>query len=207
MIRLLIIEDMEILRCSLTEALNAQEDLSVVAASQDARDALPLCRQFLPDLALLDIRAADGSSGLEAARELRKEFPSLRIVIFTGMFDPGFLEEARSAGADSFIYKNLGTRELAAVLRSTMNGYRTFPEERDAPQLAGCVLSERETAILRLTCEGRDRAAVALALGLSESTVKTYIRELLAKTGFTSLARLAIYAVSNGFISPSDSRA
>lgn len=117
------------------------------------------------------------------------------------MPDLSFISEAKAAGVNSFVYKNLGTKELIAVIRSTASGYHTFPESRNIPKIADVELTEREVEILRLTCEGNDRQEIAKKLYLSESTVKTYIRELLGKTGYNSLARLAIYAVSNGFIS------
>ena len=203
MIRILLIEAMDILRDSLAGTLDAQPDMTVCAAGASAGQALELCRAHGPDLALLDVCTQGGESGIQAAAALRAAFPDLKIVIFTGMPDLRFLQAAREAGANSFVYKNLGTKELVSVLRSTMNGYNTFPAQPAAPMLAGAALTERELEILRLTCEGCDRQEIAGALNLSESTVKTYIRELLAKTGYSSIARLAIYAVSNGFINPS----
>ena len=201
MINMIIIEDMEILRDSLSGMLNAQSDINVCATASDAGDALSLCEKYSPDIALLDVCTENGSSGITAAKEIKENFPDIKIIIFTGMPDLSFVSKAKDAGANSFVYKNLGTKELTSVIRSTMNGYNTFPEEKELPKIADATLTQRETEILRLTCEGNSRQEIAAKLNLSESTVKTYIRELLSKTGYTSIARLAIYAVSNGFIS------
>lgn len=201
MIKMIVIEDMEILCDSLSGMLNSQPDIEVCATSPSADEALFLCNQYHPDLALLDICTGGEYSGLEAASKIKAAFPNIKIVVFTGMPDISFINEAKNCGANSFVYKNLGTKELTAVIRSTMNGYNTFPESSDIPKIADAELTEREVEILRLTCEGNDRHEIAEKLNLSESTVKTYIREMLSKTGYTSIARLAIYAVSNGFIS------
>lgn len=205
MIKMIVVEDMEILRDSLSGMLSAQPDIEVCATAADAGEALALCKKHRPNIALLDVCTENGASGIRAASEIKNAFPDMKIVIFTGMPDLSFISEAKAAGANSFVYKNLGTKELIAVIRSTMSGYNTFPESRDVPKIADAELSDREIEILRLTCEGNDRQEIAAKLNLSESTVKTYIRELLSKTGYTSIARLAIYAVSNGFISSKSS--
>lgn len=202
MIRLVIAEDMEILRDSLAGALDAQPDMEVVATTPDANEAVILCVKHHPNIALLDICMANGSSGIDATKKIKEKCPNIKIVVFTGMPDLSFVSDAKEAGADSFVYKNLGTKELTAIIRSTLNGYNTFPEKRETPKLANEDLSEREIQILRMTCEGKTRSEIAQTLGFSESTIKTYIREILSKTGYSSIARLAIYAISNGFITP-----
>lgn len=200
MIKMIVVEDMDILRDLLAGVLDAQLDIEVCATASNAKDALSLCKKHSPNVVLLDVCTENGASGIEAAAEIRAAFPDMKIVIFTGMPDLSFINEAKAAGANSFVYKNLDTKELISVIHSTASGYNTFPENRDAPKIADAELTEREMEILRLTCEGNDRQQIAQTLNLSESTVKTYIREILSKTGYSSIARLAVYAVSNGFI-------
>lgn len=202
MIRVIIIEDMEILRDSLANVLNAQQDISVVGSCDDAALALSMCQLHNPDIALIDICTANGSSGFDATIAIKKTYPSIKVVLFTGIPDVSFLTRAKEVGADSFVYKNINSLELASLLRSTYKGYNMFPQQEPTFKIADSSLSQRELEILRLVCNGNDRCEIAASLNLSENTIKTYIRNILAKTGFTSLSRLAIYAVSNGFITP-----
>ena len=118
----------------------------------------------------------------------------------TGVPEVTFVEQARTAGADSFVYKNVNTAELLSVMRSTMDGYMTFPRpRRDAPTGIDA-LTETEMAILRLVCEAKSRREVAAELCLSEGTVKRHVSEILAKTGYDSILRLAVNVVADGSV-------
>ena len=102
---------------------------------------------------------------------------------------------------DSFVYKNVGTDELLAIIRSTMEGYSTFPLSKQRIIPDGVELTPVEIDILRLVCESKTRE-IAAELYLSEGTVKRRISEILAKTGYDNILRLAVHAVSNGLIVP-----
>ncbi len=198
----MIVEDQTMLRDSLAMAVDAQADMCVVALAADARDALGLARRHDPDLVLMDVCTDNDSSGIAATREIKQALPRVRVVIMTGMPDITFVRQAREAGADSFVYKNVGTAELLSVIRSTMDGYVTFPRaKKNVLEEAG--LSEEEVAILRLVCEAKSRREIAAELYLSEGTVKRRISEILAKTGHDSIMKLAVEAVSRGYIVPS----
>ena len=126
--------------------------------------------------------------------------PQVKTVIMTGMSDVTFVRQAREAGVDSFIYKNVRTDDLLSVIRSTVEGYSTFPSSRkgDAPEVE--LLDELELKILYLTCQAKSRREIAAALYMSEGTVKRRISEMLAKTGYDNLLKLAVRAVSSGSI-------
>lgn len=189
------------LRDSLTMAIDAQPDMEVVGALADATDAQDLVARSHPDLALLDVCTENDSSGISAARRIKQAFPSVRVVVMTGMPDITFVEQAREAGADSFVYKNVGTAELLAILRSTMEGYSTFPSRPEGDALAS-LLDDEETEVLRLVCEAKSRREIAAELFLSEGTVKRRISGILAKTGYDSIMKLAVDVVSKGAIVP-----
>lgn len=200
--RIIIVEDQAMLRESLTCAVNAHHDAEVVGSFADAADVVEAASRLLPDLVLMDVCTENDSSGIVAARKIKKAHPEIRIVIMTGMPDVTFVKQAQEAGADSFVYKNIGTSELLGVLRSTMEGYSTFPQKQTGEFCGAMSLSEEEIAILRLVCETKTRKEIAAELLLSEGTVKRRISEILAKTGYESILKLAVHVVSNGYIVP-----
>lgn len=199
-IRVVVVEDQTILRDSLVAAINRELDMEVVASLADAADVLDLDAGREIDVALLDVCTENNSSGIIAARKLREARPQVKTVIMTGMSDVTFVRQAREAGVDSFIYKNVRTDDLLSVIRSTVEGYSTFPSSRkgDAPEVE--LLDELELKILYLTCQAKSRGEIAAALYMSEGTVKRRISEMLAKTGYDNLLKLAVRAVSSGSI-------
>ena len=202
MIRIVLVEDQAMLRESLACTINAQEDMEVVASLADAADALEATRRTGATCALLDVCTENDSSGIVAARLIKEALPDVRVVIMTGLPEITFVDRAREAGVDSFVYKNVGTGELLGIIRSTMEGYSTFPLSKQRIIPDGVELSQVEIDILRLVCESKTRREIAAELYLSEGTVKRHISEILAKTGYDNILRLAVHAVSNGLIVP-----
>ena len=202
MIRIVLVEDQAMLRDSLVCTINAQQDMEVVAAFANAADALEATRRTGATCALLDVCTENDSSGIVAARLIKEEMPDVRVVIMTGLPEITFVDGARKAGVDSFVYKNVGTGELLGIIRSTMEGYSTFPLAKQRIIPDGVELSQVEIDILRLVCESKTRKEIAAELYLSEGTVKRHISEILAKTGYDNILRLAVHAVAEGNIVP-----
>lgn len=202
MIRVIIVEDQAMLRESLALAIGTQDDMEVVGCYSDAVDVIEGVSRLHPDLVLMDVCTEHDSSGIVAAAKLKENDPTVKVVIMTGMPEVTFIQQAHDAGADSFIYKNVGTNELLAVIRSTLQGYSTFPLSRSARDDALSELTPEEIAILRLVCENKSRKEIASGMFLSEGTVKRHISEILAKTGYDSIMKLAVHAVSRGYIVP-----
>lgn len=202
MIRIVLVEDQTMLRESLAATIDAQKDMRVVSSLADATEALAAVERTKATCALLDVCTENDSSGIVAAQRIKEHFPDVRVVIMTGMPEITFVERAREAGADSFVYKNVGTGELLGVIRSTMEGYSTYPLSKQSIIPEGVALTEVETDILRLVCKSKTRKEIAAELYLSEGTVKRHISEILAKTGYDNILRLAVHAVSNGYIVP-----
>ena len=201
MIRIVLVEDQAMLRESLAIAIDAQEDMETVATLSKATDALDAAKTYSPDLMLMDVCTEDDASGISAAAQIKRDLPGIRVVVMTGIPEITFIEQAHAAGADSFVYKNVSTAELISIIRSTMEGYSTFP----AAQLGDKTLEsldEEEIQILRLVCENKSRREIANELFLSEGTVKRRISTILAKTGYDSIMKLAVHAVSDGYIVP-----
>ena len=179
MIEVLLVEDQAMLRESLACAINAQEDMHVAASLADATEAPERADRFGCGIVLMDV------------------------VIMTGMPEVTFVEQAKAAGVDSFVYKNVGIGELMAVMRSTASGYQTFPQKTPDSIFSGTAsLTDVEIQILRLTCKAKTRKEIAAELYMSEGTVKRRIGEILAKTGYDNILRLAVHAVAEGNIVP-----
>ena len=206
MIRIVLAEDQAILRESLACTINLQEDMTVVKAVPNAAAAFEALLKIDADLALLDVCDEHGSTGITVAKQILATNPDIKVVIMTGLPEISFIKEAKAAGAHSFVYKNVGTEELLGVLRSTMKGYVTFPNEPSGVASYAEMLTPTEIDILRLVCEAKTRKEVAAELYMSESSVKRYISEILAKTGYDSILRLAVHAVSQGLIVPRNSQ-
>lgn len=199
--RVLIVEDQVMLRDSLAVAISAQDDMEVVGKLANASKALELVERQGVELVLMDVCTENDMSGIAATRIIKEAHPEVRVVIMTGMPEVTFVSQARDAHADSFVYKNVSTSELLSVMRSTMEGYSTYPATRR--ELPGYMdLTDEELQILRLVCETKSRKEIAAELLLSEGTVKRRISDILAKTGYDSVMKLAVHAVSNGWIVP-----
>lgn len=201
-ISVMIVEDQAMLRESLTSTIDAQSDMHVIASIADAAQAPALSLEREPSVILMDVCTENDSSGIVAARRIKEQQPQVRIVIMTGMPEVTFVEQAKNAGVDSFVYKNVGISELLAVMRSTSTGYSTFPKAPESVFSGTAALTAEEVQILRLVCEAKSRKEIAAELFMSEGTVKRRIGEILAKTGYDNILRLAVHAVAEGSIVP-----
>lgn len=202
MISIILVEDQAMLRESLEHTLNDQDDMTVVAALSDAADSIDAVARTQADCVLMDVCTENDSSGIVAARKIKEAHPETRVIIMTGMPEITFIEQARAAHVDSFVYKNVGTNDLLGIIRSTMEGYSTFPRAQKSIFSDAAALTDVEVDILRLVCETKTRKEIAQELFLSEGTVKRHISEILAKTGYDNILRLAVHAVSSGLIVP-----
>ena len=204
MTRITIVEDQTILLDSLAGAIDAEDDFTVVDRLTDAAAIHASVRIHPVEMVLMDV-VTENSSGLKESAILKQNHPHLKVVVFTAMPDAAFVQEAQDAGVDSFVYKNISTPDLLALLRSTMQGESSFPPASAPPPRFGAnELNQREMQVLRLVCAGYSRREIAKKMYLSENTIKSYISQLLAKSGFSSVARLALWAVSSGYIVAQD---
>lgn len=199
MVKILIVEDQTLLHKSLEHFINAQEDMKVIGGTDDAALAPELCRKLKPDLVLMDVVTKNRNSGIKYTALIQDEFSDIKVIIMTALPEITFVEEAKKAGAHSFINKEMSDEHLLDVIRSTMRGYSTYSVPQDRLPFKA-QLSEKEIDILRLVCKGKSRKEISDELNISEATTKHYITSILDKTGFDSISKLAIYAVDEGFI-------
>ena len=206
MIKILIVEDQTMLRQSLEKVLNGQADMEVIGGTDDAAKALDLCKKLKPDLVLMDVVTKKNSNGIPASgirytAEIREKLPDIKIVIMTGLPEITFANEAKKAGAHSFVYKETENEHLLYVIRNTMKGMNIYTDSADQKPFASR-FTDREIEVIRLVCQGMTRDEMARELHVSEATIGRYITSILDKTGFDNIMKFAVYAVGQGFVAP-----
>lgn len=204
MSKIIIIEDQTMLSEMIQKTIEDETTLEVVAKDCDAKNVIDLCTKYTPDLVLMDICTENNSSGITYCGKLKEKFPETKVIIMTGMPDITFIKLAKENHADSFIYKNISKDSLISVIKNTLEGYSMYPDAKSHKDLKKSEflneLSDKELEVLTLYCRYLDRQEVADKLDISISTLKTHITNILQKTNYDSLSKLAIYCVSNGFI-------
>lgn len=199
MIKILIVEDQALLRDTLENLIGAQADMEVAGTTDNAANAPQLCRKLKPDLLLMDVITANDSNGISFAGVIHKEQPEIKIVIMTALPAITFIDEARKAGVDSFIYKSAGQKHLFYVIRSTMDGIGVYPGPGDSPSLTGR-FTETEISVISQVCQGKTREEIIRELGVTEFALRAVITSVLDKTGFDSITKFALYALSRDLI-------
>jgi DNA-binding NarL/FixJ family response regulator len=203
MIRLLLVDDHEIVRRGLRELLEAQSDLEVVAEAGSLEDALLIDLDEL-DVAVLDVRLPDGS-GVDLCRLLREQRPDLACLMLTSFADNDALNASVLAGARGYVLKNVRGDDLVTSIRRVANGEMLLSDEqierareRLRRQITEDIrlesLSAQESRILELLSEGLSNREIADVMFLAEKTVKNYVSNLLAKLGFQRRTEAALFA-------------
>ena len=146
------------------------------AASVNGADvALAICRRQRIDLVLMDVCTAGNKDGIEAAAEIKAEFPNIKIIIVTSVVEVGYLQRAREAKVDSFWYKDISPERLIDVINRTMDGESVFPDKTPSVQLGLADSSEftnKEIEVLRFVCDGLEYSEIAERMNISVRTVK-----------------------------------
>ena len=201
MIRVLLAEDQQLVRGALRALLELEEDITVVAEVGRGDEVLAAAREHVPDVALMDIEMP-GKDGIEAARDLAAELPTVKAVILTTFGRPGFLRRAMEVGAAGFLVKDSPVAELAAAIRSVMAGERVIDRDLAAAALAlgATPLSAREADVLRAAADGATVADIAGRLFLSEGTVRNYLSNAIGKTGARTRVEAARVAADKGWL-------
>jgi two-component system, NarL family, response regulator DesR len=184
MIRVLVAEDMRILRDTLVCVLNLEEDIEVVAQVAAGHEVAPAAIAQRADLAVVDIDLP-GVDGLTAAAELYERLPACRVVILTVLGRPGLLRRALAAHASGFLLKDAPSDDLIDALRRVAAGERVIDPQvaLAALETANSPLSPRETDVLKRFAAGAGPADIAAELFLSYGTVRNYLASAVTKLG------------------------
>ncbi|WP_414577950.1 response regulator transcription factor [Anabaena sp. CCY 9402-a] len=219
MIRVLLVEDQEIVRRGLKTLLEIQSDLQVVAEAENGQQAIHQMESLYagdakPDIVLMDIRMPV-MDGVVATQQLCQQFPDTKILILTTFDDVQYISEALRFGAKGYLLKDTPAQELAEAIRSIYKGYTHFgpgilekmlsvvptsgteaPKEQP-PELAE--LTSRELEVLQLIATGYSNREIAQDLHLSEGTVRNHITNILTRLNLRDRTQAAIFA--NSFLS------
>lgn len=206
-IRILIVDDHEVVRLGLRILLEDQPELHVVAEAGNCDEALREVERHRPHVAVLDINLP-GRSGLEACRALRRRFPETRVVMLTSYADDAFVAEALRAGASGYVLKQVGGDELIRAVQAAARGEMALDPRTSARVVARLqqlesqtetdgwrTLSPREQDVARLAAQGKSNKEIGAALRLSEITVRNYLSNVLEKLSLANRVELAAYAV------------
>jgi len=201
--KVLVVEDQEMPRQLFEIYINSSENFKHVGSVSNAGLALSMCRNQQVDLILMDVMTELGHSGLEAAAEIKQVFPKIKIIIVTSMPEYSWLERARKIGVESFWYKDEKKTAIVEVMNRTMAGESIYPDTTPLIRLGNSTnhdFTERELAVLRELTTGDNNMEIAKRLGISSSTVKYHVENLLSKTGFRTRTELASEARSLGIV-------
>ncbi|GAB2862581.1 response regulator transcription factor [Actinocorallia aurea] len=182
MLRVMLAEDMHIVRAALAALLDLEADIDVVADVSSGDEILRVARNVRPDVAIIDVDLP-GLDGITAAAALRTQLPGVRTLILTGLGSPGTLRRALSAGANGFIVKAAPPEELVGAIRTVAAGRRYVDSQLAiaAWNDAGCPLTERELEVLSLTEQGARPEEIASELCLTSGTVRNYLTAAVSK--------------------------
>ena len=208
-VRVLVVDDHEVLGQSLAMVLDAEDDLETAGVATTIEQAARLVVSSAPDVMLLDHRLPDGD-GISAIPRLLALRPEMRIVVLTASAPDHLLLSAIEAGAFGFLSKSRGVDEVAAAVRAAAAGESVISPEllarllprfqKGGPVPIGSDLTDREREVLDLLAQGLSNAAIAAALTVSVHTVRNHIANLSAKLGAHSKLETLSIAVNHGLV-------
>jgi DNA-binding NarL/FixJ family response regulator len=202
-IRVFLLDDHEIVRRGIAELIGLQSDLEVVGEAGTAEEALIRITASQPDVAILDVRLADGD-GIEVCREVRSLFPNVHVLMLTSYSDDEALFNAIMAGASGYVLKEIRGTDLITAIRQVAAGHNLLDPsvteqvferlqngKNDKDALSD--LTEQEKAILNLIGEGLTNRQIGEQMHLAEKTIKNYVTGLLSKLGMQRRTQAAAY--------------
>lgn len=201
-IRVMVIDDHQIVRQGLVALVNTEADLTVVAEGSDGQQAVDLFRQHQPDVTLMDLRMP-ALSGVEAIKAIRQQSPNARIIVLTTFDGDEDIYRALQAGAQSYLLKGVSFDDLTEAIRTVHAGQRRIPAavaERLAERMAAEELTSRELQVLELIVRGKSNKEIGTVLSISEATVKSHINSLLSKMGVADRTQAATTALQRGIV-------
>ena len=217
MIRILLVDDDDLMRAGLRAVLSSDDELEIVGEVSGGRGAVGAVRETRPHVVLMDIRMPD-LDGIAATREVLSAMPDAKVVMLTTFEDDDYLFGALAAGASGFLLKRTRPEDLIAAIRTVAEGdallspsvtRRVIDRAATQPRLARTDalerLTPREREVLGLIARGLSNAEIAETLVVEETTVKTHVKRLLAKLGLRDRVQAVIFAYEHGVAEPGGS--
>jgi DNA-binding NarL/FixJ family response regulator len=196
------VDDHPLLRDGISALIGNQTDMELVAEASTGREALDLFRTHHPDITLMDLQMPE-MTGIDAISAIRGEFPDARIIMLTTHAGDVQVSRALKAGARGYLLKGLLRKELLETIRAVHAGHKRVSSEiaaEIAEHATDDALTPREADVLRLVARGNANKGIAAQLSLTEETVKSHIRSILAKLGASDRTHAVAIGLKRGII-------
>jgi DNA-binding NarL/FixJ family response regulator len=212
-VRVVLADDHALVRAGIRALLQAMEGVAVVGEAENGREALALCRQHSPDLAILDITMHE-LNGIDAAAQVKAACPATRILMLSMHSSEEFVRRAIKAGANGYLVKDAAPLELAMAVQAVMRDEVYLSPRVSRHLVAGMreaeageprrssldALSARQREILQMIAEGKSTKEIAFVLDVSVKTVETHRAAIMERLGIRDVPGLVVYAIRNGLI-------
>jgi len=208
-LRIIIVDDHEVVRLGLRTLLERHRDFTVVDEAATAKEAIRKALLLHPDIVVMDIRLP-GGSGVDACRKIVEQAPETKVIMLTSYAEDEMLFDAISAGACGYVLKQIGSDDLIKAMKAVGRGEalldptltrRVFARVREAVRKeledAFADLTDQEMRVLTHVSEGKTNREIAEVLFLGEGTVRNYVSSILKKLELTNRAEAAAYAVEH----------
>ena len=201
--RVLVVEDQTMPRQLFEMLIQSSDEFALAASIDNAEMADIYCLSNTVDLVLMDVVTRGSQNGLEAAANIKRQTPQVKIIVVTSMPECSYIDRARSIGVESFWYKETSDQSILDIMRRTMAGESVYPDA--APELnlgyaSSYDFTDRELEVLREMTGGYTNTEIGQHLHMSVSSVKSHIMSMLGKTGFRNRTELAVRARESGLV-------
>ena len=217
-IRLMVVDDHEVVRTGLKAILEPENDIDVVAEAASAQEAARMADTFEPDVILMDVRM-EGMNGIEACRIIKSAHPNINVLMLTSFAEDEAVTSAIMAGASGFLLKNVNRADLLKAIRAVSKGQslldpsftksvmdkfaNLLESEKDRALDA---ISSREREVLSLIAQGMTNRQIAEELVISENTARNHVSRILDKLGLARRSEAAVFAAQHGLAPQNESK-
>ncbi len=206
-IRVMLVDNHQLIRDGLKMLLSVHDDLEVVADVGDGGKALQLCARIEPDVILMDI-VMPKVDGLTATARISKSYPNIKIIALTSFLEEELIQNMLKSGADGYLLKDVGAEELAEAIRASYQGRSTIDPAAaqvlaravNQPPPLGHDLTEREREVLSLLVNGKTNKEIAEELTLSPTTVRGHVSNILSKLGASNRTEATALTLENKLV-------
>lgn len=208
MIRVLLVDDHEMVRLGMSSYLSVQEDMEVAGEAKDGTEGVEMALALRPDIILMDL-VMEEMDGIEATERILEQWPEAKIIILTSFIDDQKVYPAIEAGASGYLLKTSTASDIAEAIRSIYDGKKVFEEEvteklssteNERTAFLHTELTNREMEVLLLIAQGYSNQEIADELYITLKTVKTHVSNILSKLEVEDRTQAAIYAYKHSLV-------